>query len=275
MLIRPHPPAPAPRLQEFDARRDAGPSLADFPPPDAPNIPPLLHQVWLRDKRASGRKTGKGGQVPDGERAWAEAAQSLHPGWEYRLWTAKGLPRLWAADPFGLKAGYDRGLNPGFQSDLLRLLILWLHGGVYFDTDVQILRPLDGLCAGCDAFIGATFYPQVHERCLVENAVLGFSPRHPFLTQVLTRLAAESRDWPHRGGDFMDTVYLSGPGMLSAELLAWRASPAGMRSDVAVVPRRFLHGLSYEATKLPVDPGDYPDALAFHWLKGKWFLHDA
>ena len=276
MLINPHgaPPRQVPAAPVFAPRKDAGPSLPGFPPPDAPNIPPILHYVWVKDKRKSGHKTGRAGQMPAQEQEWMAAAKALHPHWEHRMWTGRGLPRLWADDPFGLKEGYDRGLNPGFQSDLLRLLILWLYGGVYCDTDVELRRPLDALCAGCDAFIGATFFPQVHERVLVENAVLGFSPHHPFLTQVLTHLAAASRNWPHRSDDFMDTVYLSGPGMLSEQLLAWRGRPSGLRSDVAVIPRRFLHGISYEATKSPVNPDDYPDAYAFHWLKGKWFPHE-
>lgn len=279
MIIKPKPsaafsPSSALAFAETDWTKDAGPSLLGFPPPERPNIPRVIHQVWVKDKRKSGAKTGEDGGIPAGEQAFIEGIKALHPEWGYRMWTEDDLPGLWAHDPFGLQRGYDKALNPGFQSDLLRLLILWLDGGVYADTDVKTVKPLDSLLDSCDAFIGATFWPQPHDRIFVENAILGFSPRHPFLTQVLAMLVETQHTWPERSEDFMETVTLTGPGMLSDELRKWRASATSMRSDVAIIPRRFLYAANYEETRAGFDSADFPDSYLFHLFHGKWFLHD-
>ncbi|MEE8826063.1 MAG: glycosyltransferase [Eubacteriales bacterium] len=41
----------------------------------------------------------------------------------------------------------------GFVSDFARLDIVYKHGGIYLDTDVELIRPIDELLAG-DGFIG-------------------------------------------------------------------------------------------------------------------------
>ena len=40
------------------------------------------------------------------------------------------------------------------KADVLRYEVLYAHGGVYLDTDVEYLRNIEPLLAGCDAFIG-------------------------------------------------------------------------------------------------------------------------
>ena len=113
-----------------------------------PGIPKRLHQIWLGGK-----------PIPKRWADFSERLRQMHPAWEYRLWTDADLPELFAADPFKLERHFDRCPNFGFQSDLMRLMILWQVGGVYLDTDCEPLRPLDGLQESLDAFVGATFSP--------------------------------------------------------------------------------------------------------------------
>jgi len=247
----------------------------------APGIPRVLHQIWLGPA-----------PLPPEDAAWAAGLRALHPAWGYRLWTDADLPGLWAFDPFGLRAAFDLAHNYGYQSDLLRLLILWLYGGVYLDTDCEGLAPLDPLLVGCDAFLGATFQPQPHEGIYIENAVMGAAPRHPFLSQVLTKLAAQSASWPARGAPLaagtpktglgtLDTVYLTGPGMLSAALDEYRRAPgvngAGLScplallSDVAVIPPRYLYAHLPDWGMAPAAQTGPSEARIRHHWGGKWF----
>ena len=246
-------------------------------------IPKVIHQIWLGGK-----------PVPPQDQQWADGLKALHPTWQYRLWTENELPGLFSADPFGIQAAVDRAYNYGYQSDLLRLLILWRHGGVYLDTDIEGLRPLDPLIEGADGFIGATFQPQPHPGIWLENAVLATSPGHPFLAQVLTTLAEASKAWPAKGEPIpalapltgtgsLDTVYLTGPGMLSTQLDLYRRrqavngtglpTPLSLLSDMAVIPPRFLYAHVPDWGQI----GPAPDAshayLRHHW-SGKWFRPD-
>lgn len=59
-----------------------------------------------------------------------------------------------------------------FVSDYARLDIIYNHGGIYLDTDVEIVRPITDLLDGCNGFIG-------YENEILINSGLGFSaPAH-------------------------------------------------------------------------------------------------
>ena len=65
---------------------------------------------------------------------------------------------------------YDAG-KYAFVSDYARFDILYRHGGVYFDTDVEVIRPLDGILArGAFAGVESADHPS---RAL--NAGLGLA----------------------------------------------------------------------------------------------------
>lgn len=66
-------------------------------------------------------------------------------------------------------------------ANIVRLEVLHAEGGVYLDTDVELLRPLDPLLAH-DCFLG---FQTKHEwDQWVNNAVLGSVPGHPYLRRT-------------------------------------------------------------------------------------------
>lgn len=101
----------------------------------AAGIPFTVHQVWVQ----GGRET-----MPEHVRrmtAWTEAATLQHGG-AYRLWSEGDLLPLLLRDfPARLAAVYRSAPSHAARSDILRLLVLGLHGGIYLDTDVLVLRP--------------------------------------------------------------------------------------------------------------------------------------
>jgi lactosylceramide 4-alpha-galactosyltransferase len=63
-------------------------------------------------------------------------------------------------------------------SDVLRLWVLYKHGGVYLDFDVYLLRPLTGL---------ANFASQEDGKS-INNAVMGFEKGHPVMEQAVNSI---------------------------------------------------------------------------------------
>lgn len=63
-------------------------------------------------------------------------------------------------------------------SNYVRLDVLQKHGGVYLDTDIEVVRPFDELLA-YDFFLGFMW------DCTLGTAVLGSVPNHPVLTDIL------------------------------------------------------------------------------------------
>ncbi len=66
-----------------------------------------------------------------------------------------------------------------FLTDYLRLLIIYEHGGLYFDTDVEVVRPFDNLL-NCGAFFGFETNQYVNT-----GEGFGAEAGHPIVHQML------------------------------------------------------------------------------------------
>jgi mannosyltransferase OCH1-like enzyme len=72
--------------------------------------------------------------------------------------------------------------RPTAKSDLMRLAVLYLHGGVYCDHDVFAIRPFDDLLNR-----GLLLVADRMEPLLIGEHVMGAEPRNPIIWAILTR----------------------------------------------------------------------------------------
>ena len=113
------------------------------------------------------------------ERLWRVAC-TLHPDWEHVTWRDPVNP-----DAFPLTSPYWDECESGAQlADLIRAEDLLHRGGIYIDSDVEMLKPFDTLC-GLEGFAGWEDY------LYIPNAVMGFRPGHPALTEVVALAIAK------------------------------------------------------------------------------------
>jgi mannosyltransferase OCH1-like enzyme len=126
-------------------------------------IPRVIHHIWIGPD-----------PIPDEHRRWIGSWKRLHPKWEHRLWTEDDLPN----DPIRPEI-LERLRAPVERADILRLEILYRHGGVYVDTDVECLRPVDDALAGHD-FVGVCLKPG-----RMTNTFIASVPAHPLLERAL------------------------------------------------------------------------------------------
>jgi mannosyltransferase OCH1-like enzyme len=73
-----------------------------------------------------------------------------------------------------------------FVADYVRLQALYAHGGLYFDTDIEVLKPFDAL-------LGEALFMGLQTPDSVAAGVIGAVKGHPFLKLALDRLDAEAR----------------------------------------------------------------------------------
>lgn len=65
-------------------------------------------------------------------------------------------------------------------SNFMRLHVLYREGGIYLDTDIEVLKSFDGLLSNT-CFVGFESGAREGEKLLINNAVLGAVPGHPFI----------------------------------------------------------------------------------------------
>jgi mannosyltransferase OCH1-like enzyme len=180
-------------------------------------VPKILHQIWLGDQ-----------PLPEEFAGYRETWLRQHPSWEHRLWTEENLP-----GDLRRPEVYERLRMPAERSDILRLELLWRHGGVYVDTDFECLRPLDPFVDGLD-FVTAPLKPNGW----VNNAFIGSVPGHSILDRALNELRPREfhgYDKHGTGPRFLDTLLQDYPEAtrLPAELF-YQTSPGQLADAVAV-----------------------------------------
>ena len=96
-------------------------------------IPKIIHQIWL------------GGEPPDWIARCMDSWVTHHPRWRFRLWTEQDCVGLQNQSLYDLAPQMFPDHYHQFRSDLLRYEILAAEGGVYVDSDMECLRPIDAL----------------------------------------------------------------------------------------------------------------------------------
>lgn len=101
-------------------------------------MPKVIHYCWFGGK-----------PLPKSARKCIESWKRYLPDYEIREWNEYNFDVN--IIPYTCKA-YECG-NYAFVSDYVRFYVLYHHGGLYFDTDVEAIRPLDDIVAR-GAFMG-------------------------------------------------------------------------------------------------------------------------
>lgn len=112
--------------------------------------------------------------------------KSVLPDYEIREWSENNGPRH---DRFFRESSLLRPVN---ASNFIRYWALYMHGGIYLDNDVEVLRPFD-LSPQC--FLG--FQRDDTEQDCINTAVIGSEAGHAFPFKCLARCRSDSPDtWP-------------------------------------------------------------------------------
>lgn len=219
-------------------------------------IPKTLHRILLPPQRDEG-------VIADYWTAFA----ALHPGWELRTWHSW---REITESEFGER--YEAIRTPAGIADLMRLEILWRHGGFYVDTDMEPMASFEplrwrrlvvGTEDGVHVSIGVIGAPQ--GSALIRRVLdLALEERRELLA-VPPNLATGPGLW---------TVALAGQqvDVLPPECFypeSWSAAQRSERASAEALMRPQRYAVHRWAGTWTSAPEELPDRAGLRWLRNK------
>ena len=127
-------------------------------------IPKIIHYCWF------GR-----GEKPELAKKCIASWEKFCPDFEIREWNEDNCDYL--AMPFMAEAYAAK--KYAFVSDVMRLIVLEQYGGVYFDTDVEVVRDISPLLSD-EGFIGFE-----NDRFVNSGQVMAAVPQHPVVQAMI------------------------------------------------------------------------------------------
>lgn len=206
-------------------------------------IPKIIHFCWLGPH-----------EMPTHMQKWVSDCRKLHePEWIVKVWVDDEIGVFKKNIPGDWQKTWDEamaGKHYAIQSDIYRYLMLYVYGGVYFDTDMEPVKPLTGLFQHRNAF-----YVADERDGIPGTAFLASVPGHP-----LCRVALDTI--PGRFGKFDFRVNVeSGPLMLVEAIKAWGQQPV-------MLPQVYFYASPHKEPALPASA--YKDAYAVHRWEHSW-----
>ena len=172
-------------------------------------IPKVFHRIWIGPAK-----------IPDEHLAWGESWLKCNPGWTMKFWTNENLPAI------RNKRVFDLWHEWSGKADVLRMELIYNHGGVYIDTDYECFRNIEPLLLGHDHFFTRESDNVGESVTTLSNAMFGATPHHPLL-KMLIEGVDESWDKGWRW------TALAGPAYFTRKLMK--------RPDIFMLPREIVN----------------------------------
>jgi mannosyltransferase OCH1-like enzyme len=154
-------------------------------------IPKIIHYTWFGPK-----------PLPMRYRRYIKGWLKLMPDYRLMEWNNSHLLQEVEYINKARNAGCWANL-----SNLMRLYALSVHGGIYLDVDVEVIKKFDSLLTE-ECFLG--FEDTFEWAGCVNNAILGAVPGHWFINKLLNKLITNF--------DGTEEAHLSSPNMTTALL---------------------------------------------------------
>ncbi len=210
-------------------------------------IPKIIHYCWF------GR-----GEMPEDAKRCIESWHKYLPEYEYRLWNEDNFDIN--SNKFVKEAYHSRKF--AFVTDYVRLYALYSEGGVYMDTDVEVLRSLDEF--------------------LVYPAFSGFEVDEAIPTGIMG--AEKGSSWAKRELEYYETqsfilpngAYNTKP---NVQIITEHAIQLGLvpnnqfqivNLELAIFPKEYFCPKSYVDGKIRLTDNTY----TIHHFAGSWHNED-
>ena len=207
-------------------------------------IPKVIHYFWLG-----------GGEKPESVKMCIESWRKYCPDFEIKEWNESNYDVH--KHPYMEKAYNEK--RWAFVPDYGRLDVLYHYGGIYMDTDVEVLKDLSPLCE-FKAYKG-------FESSEVVNDGQGFGciPGLPIFKEMMACYDAKE-PYDYSSGK---EEYIESPRLCTKVLLRHGLKQNGLRQkvdDIEILPVDYLCPLDYATGKMKITDNTY----SIHHFDASW-----
>ena len=149
------------------------------------SIPKKIHYVWLGPK-----------PLPKRDAGYVEGWKKLNPDFEIFKWSEKDVD----VKKYPLLQVAIEEKRWALASDIIRMAVVYEQGGIYLDTDVELLKPLDSLLK-YDAFAGW------ESNYWFTTATFGAKKHSPWIGKILKRYELAETKKKINTNTFLKTVH--------------------------------------------------------------------
>lgn len=228
----------------FDAKLPKSPQLSQNFRNFVGMIPKVIHYCWF------GRNP-----LPKSALKCIESWRKFCPDYEIKEWNEDNFDVN--STPFTEQAYCRR--KYAFVSDYARFLILHTHGGLYFDTDVELIKPIDDIVAK-GAFMG------------IEKAALGVNPGLGLAAENGEPIYKEIIDY-YASLSFVDSAGNQIPGTVvkhTTDVLKRHGFKEEDRfqsiAGINIYPNEYFNPLDDATGRLEITP----NTRSIHWYSKTW-----
>lgn len=213
-------------------------------------IPKIIHYCWFG-----------GGEMPQNFQEYIAEWRALHPDWEIKRWdetnSPVGLPYLHKA------LAQKKWAN---MSNFVRFHALLNEGGIYLDTDMKLVKPMDHLLVN-KCFLGFEEGSENGDVLWVNNAIIGAEKNNTFIGNCYETLLANF--------DGSEEANLSAPRLVTNLLIdKYNLKTYGFQEleGVTLYPRNFFYPIHYDEVYKLDNIWDYIDesTVAVHMWSRSW-----
>lgn len=209
-------------------------------------IPKIIHYCWFG-----------GNPLDDKSVRCIESWKKFFPDYEIKQWNENNFDIK--QNKFMEDAYKDK--KWAYVSDVARLIIIYQNGGVYFDTDVEVISSYDTILKECeDGFIG-------FEKTGLVASGLGFGavPNHSFLKQLIDIYETISyENYRERIADIACTIITTQ--QMKKEGLQINDSIIQKSCGLTIYPSEYFSPIDYDSGKMIKTENTH----SIHWYTASW-----
>jgi hypothetical protein len=218
-------------------------------------IPKIIHYCWFGEK-----------ELPQQYADFINEWKQMHGDWEVKEWTEHNFK---TSSTYFTKAIERKKFANA--SNFARLEILKNNGGVYFDTDIKVLKPLTPLL-NYQCFLGFEEESSEFNKLWVNNAVIGAEKNHPFIIACLTRLESMY--------DGLEQANESSPQLTTAVLKTeyglTKYGEQTLNDGIHLVPKDFFYPIPWFFAKKTIEYEKHitKNTFCVHFWNRSWFTKE-